>query len=154
MSRTLIFGPLLAVICASHAAWAGDLPDRGLTAGGVLTTDTAKVCKRNYIKSIPPAPSKTVDAVFGAYGIAARDRGNYKIDQLVSLDLGGSNDIYNLWPQNVRAQPWNTQAKDMLEKRLRKLVCAGQVSLADAQRALATDWIAAYKQWMGGLPTN
>jgi hypothetical protein len=42
----------------------------------------------------------------------------------------------------------------MLEKRLRKLVCAGQVSLADAQRALATDWIAAYKQWMGGLPTN
>jgi hypothetical protein len=39
--------------------------------------------------------------------------------------------------------------KDMLENRLHDLVCAKQVDLKTAQREISTDWIAAYKKYVG-----
>jgi hypothetical protein len=37
--------------------------------------------------------------------------------------------------------------KDELEDRLRDLVCGGQLDLAEAQRDISRDWIAAYKKY-------
>jgi hypothetical protein len=37
--------------------------------------------------------------------------------------------------------------KDALEDRLRDMVCRGQLDLAEAQRDISTDWIAAYKKY-------
>jgi hypothetical protein len=37
--------------------------------------------------------------------------------------------------------------KDELEDRLRELVCGGRLDLAEAQRDISTDWIAAYKKY-------
>jgi hypothetical protein len=68
---------------------------------------------------------------------------------LISLELGGSNDIGNLWPQSYRTEPWNAHVKDKLEDRLHMLVCAGKLSLPDAQKAIAGDWISAGKRWVG-----
>jgi hypothetical protein len=42
--------------------------------------------------------------------------------------------------------------KDVLERRLNLLVCRGKVSLADAQTAIARNWIAAYARWVGPVP--
>lgn len=39
--------------------------------------------------------------------------------------------------------PWNAHVKDALKARLHALVCAGTITLPDAQRAIATNWIAA-----------
>jgi hypothetical protein len=72
-------------------------------------------------------------------------------DHLISLELGGSNDIQNLWPESYRTEPWNAHVKDRLEDRLNDLVCAGRLGLADAQRSIATDWIAAYRRYFEGL---
>ena len=38
--------------------------------------------------------------------------------------------------------------KDGLEAVLPQLVCSGQLSLAEAQRAIASDWHAAYRRWV------
>jgi hypothetical protein len=65
--------------------------------------------------------------------------------------LGGSNDIRNLWPESYRAAPWNGHVKDRLEDRLHERVCAGRLGLADAQRTITTDCIAAYRRYVEGL---
>src|SRR5262249_46719765 len=65
---------------------------------------------------------------------------------LIPLSLGGSNSIRNLWPQSTKIAPWNSYVKDALERKLHKLVCAGQLDLKTAQREIASDWIEAYKE--------
>jgi hypothetical protein len=61
--------------------------------------------------------------------------------------LGGSTDPANLWPQRYRAPRWNAHIKDQLEELLPKMVCAGQITLAQAQRDIAADWVEAYKRY-------
>src|SRR5262249_58492647 len=62
-----------------------------------------------------------------------------ELDHLVSLELGGSNDITNLWPE-VGSLP---NPKDTVENALHRAVCDRRVSLRRAQRAIATNWEAA-----------
>jgi hypothetical protein len=42
---------------------------------------------------------------------------------------------------------WNVHVKDDLEEGLHQLVCGGKLNLSSAQRDIATDWIAAYKNY-------
>jgi hypothetical protein len=37
-----------------------------------------------------------------------------------------------------------------LERQLSIMVCAGDLTLKDAQHEIATDWRAAYKKWING----
>jgi hypothetical protein len=71
----------------------------------------------------------------------------YEEDHLIPLELGGNpSSPANLWPE-PRFGVWNAGVKDLLERKLHKMVCDGQISLRDAQNAIATDWIVAYKQY-------
>lgn len=85
--------------------------------------------------------------VFARYGVD-RTKDRYEIDHLISIELGGTNDLTNLWPQSYTTQPLNATVKDGLENVLHAAVCAGKVPLADAQKAIATDWVAAYHTWV------
>ena len=49
------------------------------------------------------------------------------VTRLISLELGGSNSIRNLWPESYRTEPWNARTKDTLENRLHELVCSGKL---------------------------
>ncbi|MDD5248498.1 MAG: hypothetical protein PHY45_05920 [Rhodocyclaceae bacterium] len=49
-----------------------------------------------------------------------------------------------------RNSEWGADKKDQLEFVLHKMVCAGEIPLADAQRAIATNWIDAWKRYMPG----
>jgi hypothetical protein len=71
----------------------------------------------------------------------------YELDYLITPELGGSADRENLWPERYTSRTWNARVKDELEEMLPRLVCTGNVSLAAAQRDIATDWIAAYKKY-------
>jgi hypothetical protein len=69
----------------------------------------------------------------------------------VPLELGGApRDRRNLWPQpNTAVLPDGTavgsKQKDALEDDLHAKVCGGMLGLADAQRMIAGDWIAAWE---------
>jgi hypothetical protein len=65
---------------------------------------------------------------------------DYEYDHLVPLELGGSSDVRNLWPEPYAA---GSYTKDGVENRLNHVVCSGQVSLAAAQQAIATNWTTA-----------
>jgi len=43
-------------------------------------------------------------------------------------------------------------AKDRLENRLHRLVCAGQITLPGARRGIATNWETLYRRVFGASP--
>src|SRR5204862_5283189 len=73
---------------------------------------------------------------------------DYGEGHLTSLQLGGHpTDPKNPWPQpHYRA--CGARIKDVLETRLKRLVCDRKLPLADAQKAIATNWVGAYKKYV------
>jgi hypothetical protein len=141
---------LLVALALSFSASAADLPTPSLTPGVALSGVSAEqVCKPGYAGSVRNVPSAEKNKVYKEYGIARRQPGEYEVDHLISLELGGSNEITNLWPQNYKTAPWNAHVKDRLENHLHSLVCAGSMTLEEAQRLISTDWIAAYRTLLG-----
>jgi hypothetical protein len=67
------------------------------------------------------------------------------VDHLISLELGGSNSIANLWPEAAEPTPGYHQ-KDQVENYLHQQVCDGKMSLHDAQFQIATNWLNVYKR--------
>ena len=68
------------------------------------------------------------------------------MDYLINPQLGGVDDVRNLWPQPYSSE-WNARAKDELERHLHQMVCDHKIELADAQREIAENWIDAYKKY-------
>lgn len=120
-------------------------PDPHLTPGAVLTTDASKVCVRGYARSVRNVSFEEKRAVYREYHLSRRG-GHFEVDHLISLELGGSNDIRNLWPESYDTPRWNAHTKDHLENALHRAVCDGRITLQAAQIAIATDWIGAYQQ--------
>ena len=119
-------------------------PDSHLTPGAALLESRQDVCAQSSTnnKIVPVALQKKV---FEEYGIARAQPQAYEVDYLVTPALGGADDIHNLWPHSYSATVWNAQVKDALEDRMREMVCGGSLDLTEAQREIATNWIAAYK---------
>jgi hypothetical protein len=129
----------------------GVLPDRRCSPGGYddgLTTSV--LCAAGFHTSmIRNVPESEKHAVEVAYGLAPRPYGStLEIDHVVSLELGGSNDIANLYPE--RAPGFH--AKDKLENRLHDMVCSGQIPLAAARQQIAANWQALYQRVFGVTP--
>ena len=123
-----------------------EVPSRRLTPGAARTVDREALCNSALPKN-QVVPATLRERVFQAYGIAHPDPGKYEVDYLITPALGGADDIRNLWPQPYVSTVWNARVKDELEDRLRDLVCGGRLDLAEAQRDISTDWIAAYKKY-------
>ena len=128
------------------------LPDRTLTPGDTLDVTKDDICVPGYTKKVRNVPKAVKDQVYASYGITRRTPGEYEVDHLISLELGGSNSIKNLWPESYKTTPWNAHVKDKLENRLHADVCSGKIDLKSAQQQIATDWIAAYKNMFGDTP--
>ena len=113
------------------------------------------ICVTGWTATIRPPSSYTTKLKIAqlASGYAYngdQKTGDYEEDHLVSLELGGSpRDEANLWPEPYNA-PEGAKVKDVVENRLHKMVCAGQLSLIDAQNAIATNWWVAYQTYVGG----
>ena len=97
-------------------------------------------------------PQRLRNEAYSKYGITSPNPGDYQLDHLIPLCLGGSNSIRNLWPQSYRTSPWNAHVKDVLERRLCNLACNGRVDLQTAQREIATDWIKQYQKYIAESP--
>src|SRR5690348_4292394 len=81
--------------CVAH----GGLPDSACTPGAILSSGTKDaICKPGYASSVRDVPDSEKNQDYAEYGITSHATGQYEVDHLVSLELGGSNDIANLWP--------------------------------------------------------
>lgn len=134
------FGPQQAVAM---------VPDRNLTPGATRPVSLGDVCSMAHEEVVSDVPAFLRQQVFREYGIVNPRPGEYEVDYLIAPGLGGAEDIHNLWPQPTTSSGWNAHVKDALEERLHQLVCAGKLDLPTAQRAIASDWIAAYKTYLG-----
>jgi hypothetical protein len=120
-----------------------------LTPGAVRTVNAAEVCSASVQedRNALTIPASMRDEVFREYGMSAAKPQFFEVDFLITPELGGSNDIKNLWPEPYRAPVWNAHVKDQLEDFLRDKVCKGEMDLSTAQREIAADWIVAYKKY-------
>jgi hypothetical protein len=123
------------------------LPTHRLTPGAHFAVGKAKVCKAGYAARVRDVPESLKDKAYARYHLK-RVAYAYEVDHLVSLELGGSNALTNLWPEHYY-DPWGARTKDRLEGKLHDLVCAGKLALGAAQRQEAANWIKAYKRYVG-----
>jgi len=124
------------------------LPDSACTPGAILATGTKEaICKSGYAKSVRNVPESEKSQVYTEYGITRHAPGQYEVDHLVSLELGGSNEIANLWPELASPKP-GFHEKDKVENYLHDQVCSGAISLQQAQSGIATNWLAVYNQML------
>lgn len=122
----------------------GPLPDSACTPGAIFASVTKdQVCQSGYAKSVRDVPDSEKNQVYAEYGITSHSPGEYEVDHLISLELGGSNDIANLWPEAAEPRP-GYHEKDRVENYLHQQVCSGAMSLQEAQVQIATNWLAAY----------
>lgn len=121
-------------------------PDPVLTPGVARTTDVNAVCHGGSTKLVRHTTAAMKRQVCLAYH--SKDcphEGLMEIDHLIPLELGGADDVRNLWPQPAKPTP-GFHEKDKLENYLHKQVCSGKIKLTDAQNAIRTDWYTAYKE--------
>jgi 5-methylcytosine-specific restriction endonuclease McrA len=124
-----------------------DLPRPSLTPGVVLSVSRSRICVPGYSASVRDVPSSESDAVYLRYHVIHVPYA-HEVDHLISLELGGSNAIANLWPEPYAGR-WGARTKDALENRLHALVCSGRLALPVAQHMEATNWVAAYRRFIG-----
>jgi hypothetical protein len=150
MRLIIAAGVFLGICLVSIIAAAADLawpthPNPALTPGKLATTDVREVCAMNgdlsYSQRHRVTPHELKSWVFREYGIEPPQgaaRGEWEIDHLIPLCLGGADEAANLWPQHEATY----RAKDRLEVRACREVCAGRLSLSDAQGWFLGDWAA------------
>jgi hypothetical protein len=131
-------------------------PDRRCSPGAYSNGLTMSViCATSFrtgtIRNVPESEKHAIEL---EYGMPARSYGRtIEIDHIVSLELGGSNDIANLFPEPGTGAA-NYHVKDRLENRLHAMVCSGAISPTAARRQIAGDWVALYRRVFGSGPTG
>jgi hypothetical protein len=147
-----VFFSLMLVFGVSCLAAAQDrynhLPNPRLTPGDAHDVTREGLCKSGDPDLVGNIPIAVKRQVFDLYGIGAGAPGGYNVDHLIPVGLGGTNSIKNLWPQPL-AGKWGYSAKNRLERKLRKMVCGGELELETARREIATDWVSAHKKYLG-----
>lgn len=139
------------------------LNDITVTPGAVRTLDKNDVCNGGSTKQYRHTTQAEKDEAYREYGVdkhvplAGAGSGTFKaplyeIDHLISLELGGADELANLWPQPYYQHP-GAHEKDAVENYLHKQVCDGKMELQEAQRSIATDWYALYVE-MKKLPAE
>jgi hypothetical protein len=123
------------------------VPDRSLTPGATRRVTVGDVCSMPHEEVIGEVSASLREEVLQEYGIANARAADYEIDYLIAPGLGGAEDIHNLWPEPYTSRTWNAHVKDALEEHLHTMVCEGKLDLFTAQRDIATDWVAAYKNY-------
>ena len=126
-------------------------PNATLTPGAVLTTDASTICRAGYASSVRNVSSVTKKQVYAEYGLSyPQATGAYEVDHFIPLEIGGSNDITNLWLEPATPTPGFHQ-KDQFENFEHKQVCDGAVTVAEAQSRMVSDWYFYWEEEVEGI---
>jgi len=74
------------------------LPDPKLTPGETFDVSAQDICVPGYAKKVRAVPAWLKRQAYAEYEITEHEPGDYEVDHLIPLSLGGSNSIRNLWP--------------------------------------------------------
>jgi len=125
-------------------------PNSSLTPGAVLTTDASTICTPGYASSVRDVSTATKKQVYAEYGVSYPEPlGAYEVDHFIPLEIGGSNDIKNLWLEPATPTPGFHQ-KDQFENFEHDQVCKGSISVAEAQSRMVSDWYFYWEEEVGG----
>jgi hypothetical protein len=134
------------------------LPDKKLTTGLVDPDATKEVVCSRSTSDVRHVTPRMMREVYAAYNFAKKP-GCCEVDHLISLELGGLNNLpgkpstLNLWPQQyeiyfvyhgekIRA---GAHEKDLVENDLHHHVCVDEdMELAQAQKIISEDWLGYY----------
>jgi hypothetical protein len=164
-------GPLAHSACGTYATIlqdgsatataAGRLPGEprpALTPGAYNSAVTqatigTTICVSGWTATIRPSSSYTTGLKIqqiAQYGYTDTSTASYEEDHLVPLELGGApSDLRNLWPEPYVAtlpdgRNVGARVKDLFENSLKRQVCAGTITLADARSRIGIHWVHAY----------
>ena len=131
---TILF--LLAILTIGPSA-----PDPTLTPG-VLARDAdgrlltkAAICTTTWGRDRRHVDDAMRQKVARRYGVPWAKHRLYEFDHLIPRELGGADDVRNLWPQILDP---DARIKDREENRLHRAVCAGTIDLPTAQHQMQT----------------
>ena len=143
----------------------GPLPDPECTPGDIDPKVTQEnihqtICVPGYTTSVRQVSEAEERRVYASYGIKVykeagtkvyeingvrqKPFGKHEVDHHIPLELGGSNSKKNLTIEMAEPKP-GFREKDGVEHHLHALVCREEISLVDAQVAIANDWTEVYK---------
>ena len=105
------------------------VPNPAITPGRANYVNVQQVCSMKWGKDARHVTEAMKRQVAQAYGIPWDQHGQYEFDHLIPRELGGADDVRDIWPQ-----PWaEARVKDREENRLHRAVCAGTMTLPAAQ---------------------
>jgi hypothetical protein len=142
--------PLPVAMTTPPSGWASH-PPAAVTPGAVRHDPLADICPAvsGTLRAVPVSPADA-KVVYAEYAISAAQRHLYRIDHLVPLVLDGSGAAQNLWPQPAAGAAAKTRTGDALHA----LVCAGSMTLAQAQHLVEQNWVAAYRRYVLAAPAT
>jgi hypothetical protein len=144
-------------------------PDPALTPGALNPAVTqatigSTICVSGWTATIRPSSSFTTALKIKQivqYGYSDTKTASYEEDHLIPLELGGAPaDPRNLWPEPYTitladGRSTGARTKDGFETKLKSQVCAGTITLAQAQGDIGDHWVHAfYGISLVSSPTN
>ena len=127
-------------------------PNPSLTPGAVLATDASTICAPGYASGVRDVSTATKENVYAEYGVSyPQPLGAYEVDHFIPLEIGGSNDLKNLWLEPATPTPGFHQ-KDQFENFEHGQVCNGTISVAEAQSRMVSDWYFYWQEEVEGAP--
>ena len=164
MKNKLILFLIILLLITNVSSYAvtpdWQLPIKKVTPGATnkdvkQTNIKNNISKSGWTSTIRPSVSYTnnlkqeqLKTTYSSFvKIYGSDLSLYEEDHLISLQLGGDpKDPKNLFPQPYAGN--NARKKDVLETKLKKLVCDGSITLKAAQNAIAKNWVLAYNRYI------
>lgn len=146
--------PYPARCAMRHAANGRWLPDPVCTPGAAsaaVRQDNihSTICMTGYTASVRAPEAETArvkTTAMRSYNQPVPGRTTTELDHQVPLELGGSNDVKNLWPEPSDIPNGGYRnTKDSVERSLHSAVCAThpRITLVQAQNAINDDWTTA-----------
>ena len=127
----------------------GIFPDKSpeCTPGSVYEEVTAEIiCVPGYSKTVRKTTASMKREVYEKYNIPINKRKEFVLDHLISLQIGGTNEIPNLFPQRSTGII-NSRTKDKIENYLKRQVCKGNITLQEAQGLIVEDWLMVWEDY-------
>ncbi|SEE81741.1 hypothetical protein SAMN02787142_4836 [Burkholderia sp. WP9] len=134
---------LLALCTGEARAQSTGMLDERVTQQSVGET----ICRPGYADTVAPPFDELMahkDRMLAARGIDADNGAAFALDRRVPIVLGGSPDA----PANLDLLPWAGHQGERRKARaavmLKRCVCEGKMSLAEAQAAIVGNWSVVY----------